>query len=439
VCVLRPLPRRRELSLSPEVTAGVIAGVGALATFGLTFVVRRVAEQRGLIALPDAEHVHQRATPLGGGVALTLGFAIAIAVSIPFGVFKGELSEAVGIVAAAAVMTGVGLLDDIRPVSPPAKVAGQVLGAMVLYFFGITMTHVKIPFFSFIVLTSAVLPLVTALWVIGTANAVNFIDGLDGLAAGVVAIGAGALCIYGFRCIELGALLPNNIGPIIAAACCGVCVGFLPHNFHKAKIFMGDAGAMVLGLLMAAATMEIGGQATYVVSGTTYFFFAPLIVPIAILGVPIFDTALAIVRRTIRRSGVTERDLGHIHYKLMRLGHGHRRSVLLLWVWTLLLSGLVLYPTFDPSWNGAVPFVFIGLAVVLLTLFRPGAFRRGSHLSGSAKGLAILAGQASDQAPPDVGDPLLPPTPGGPNIDEANEYHRATPRRFARHRPPMRG
>ena len=117
----------------------------------------------------------------------------------------------------------------------------------------------------------------------------------------------------------------------------GACSGFLPHNFHPAKIFMGDAGALLLGLLMAAATIVVGGNTDAQFSGQTFFFFAPLFIPLVILGVPIIDTAFSIVRRARRGAGVTVADKDHLHHRLMRLGHGQRRSVLILWAWTVLL------------------------------------------------------------------------------------------------------
>ncbi len=483
--------------MSPEVSSVAVGAIAAVSTFALTWLVRRIALGRGLVVQPDPARVHTQPTPTAGGVAMVLGFAIAVLLAGPLGlsryavghsIFSLNLTGIVGVVAAAAVIGLLGLIDDIRSVSPPAKVAGQVLAAMVLYFFGVTMTQIKIPFVSsYFVLGAPILPLVTALWVVGIANAVNLIDGLDGLAAGVVAIGSGTLCVYGIRLIDLGALAPNNIGPLLAAACCGISIGFLPHNFHRAKVFMGDTGAMVLGLLMAAATMEIGGQASYVVSGTTYFFLAPLVVPIVILAVPILDTALAIVRRAIRRTGVMERDLEHLHYRLMRLGHGHRRAVLLLWAWTLVLSGLALYPTFYPKWNAALPFAVAILAIALVTIFRPGVGRHsrgalpsgvgpfppepgvaaatasGGELSPEAHGLDGLAGLPADNMPAQVGraraaHPELEPEDeevavlggrapghdgngydGGAHDEQMESYRRAHRRRFARHHPPMRG
>jgi len=243
----------------------------------------------------------------------------------------------------------------------------------------VTMYYFKVPFDSSIIsLTPSALPLVTAVWVVGMANSMNLIDGLDGLAAGIVAIASASLCIYGLRLEFLGDLGTGNIGPLIAAITCGACIGFLPHNFHPARTFMGDGGSLFLGLSLAAQTMVIGGRTENAansgvdVSGLTFFRFAPLFIPFFILGVPMFDTAFAIVRRTISRTGVAERDLGHLHHRLVRLGHGHRRAVLILWAWTAVLSAFVLLPTFNSHANALVPVGVAVLGVGLYTVFRPG-------------------------------------------------------------------
>jgi UDP-GlcNAc:undecaprenyl-phosphate GlcNAc-1-phosphate transferase len=156
---------------------------------------------------------------------------------------------------------------------------------------------------------------------------------------------------------------------------CGVCVGFLPHNFHPAKIFMGDAGAMLLGLLMATSTLVVGGRIDDEFSGQTYFFYAPIFIPLFILGVPIIDTAFAILRRAVGRRGVSVADKEHLHHRLMRLGHGQRRAVVILWLWTAILSGFVLYPTFTKSGNQFIPFGVAALGVGLYTYFHPGIRR----------------------------------------------------------------
>jgi UDP-GlcNAc:undecaprenyl-phosphate GlcNAc-1-phosphate transferase len=279
------------------------------------------------------------------------------------------------VVLGGAAIFGIGLIDDVRDMSAPAKVAGQVLAASILYFLGVTMYEIKVPLAGLIALSPGITPLITAIWVIALTNAINLIDGLDGLAAGIVAIGGGALAAYGLRLMQLGVLPLDNIGPLIAVIACGVCLGFLPFNFHPAKVFMGDAGALFLGLLMAASTMVIGGRVP-VTSGSTYFFFAPLFIPLFILGVPILDMAFAFVRRTARGGQFHAADKEHIHHRLMWLGHGQRRSVLILWAWTAVLSGFVLFPLFVPRVNAFIPFGAGVLGVGLYTLFHPGLRRR---------------------------------------------------------------
>jgi UDP-GlcNAc:undecaprenyl-phosphate GlcNAc-1-phosphate transferase len=206
------------------------------------------------------------------------------------------------------------------------------------------------------------------------ANAINLIDGLDGLAAGIVAIGAFAFFLYSQKLTDLGLLDSGNVGPLLAMIATGVCVGFLPHNFNPARIIMGDGGALLLGLLLAVSTSVVGGRADSFSDefiGQTYFFLAPLAIPLLILGVPILDTLFAIVRRATSRRALATADKGHLHHRLMNLGHGHRRSVVILWTWTALLSGFVLYPTLTGSNPAYLPFAMAALAIVLYTVLHP--------------------------------------------------------------------
>jgi len=352
----------------------LVGGIAAVGAYLLTFPLRRIAARMSFVAVPDERRVHSQLIPYGGGLAMFLAFLMAMVVAdrIPqlHGIFQGS-SEPLGVVLGAAVILGVGMLDDAHEISAPAKVAGQVLAAMVLVILGATMFWLKIPLAGTVVLSSDVTPLITALWVIGITNAINLIDGLDGLAAGIVAIASGALAVYGLRLVELGVLQPTNLGPLIAVITCGVCLGFLPHNFNPARVFMGDAGALFLGLLMAAATMEIGGR-TEGVSGQTYFFYAPLFLPLFILGVPIADMAFAYFRRAIKGTAIDTPDRDHVHHRLVRLGHGQRRTVVILWTWTAVLSGFVLFPLFAPESNAIIPFAVIVLGLLLYTLFHPG-------------------------------------------------------------------
>jgi UDP-GlcNAc:undecaprenyl-phosphate/decaprenyl-phosphate GlcNAc-1-phosphate transferase len=364
----------------------LVLGVAVAVTAALTIPARRIATRAGYISIPGDRAIHRDPTAYGGGFAMFMGFlaAMMVAAAIPalHPLFAGN-SEPLGVVLAGAVILGVGLIDDVRDMSPPAKVAGQVLAASILYFLGVTMYQLKVPFAGFIVLTPGVIPLLTAVWVIALTNAVNLIDGLDGLAAGVVAIGGGALALYGLRLMDLGVLPLDNIGPLVAVIACGVCLGFLPFNFHPAKVFMGDAGALFLGLLMSASTMVIGGR-TPPASGVTYFFFAPLFIPFFILGVPLVDMAFAFIRRTARGTGFHTPDRDHIHHRLMRLGHGQRRSVVILWAWTALLSGFILFPLFFHQVNAFIPFGVLALGIGLYTFFHPGLRRGGGEEDAGA-------------------------------------------------------
>ena len=378
----------------------VVAVVAAVGTYLAMFPIRRLAIRTNFVAEPDERRIHTRVTPYGGGVAMFAAFLVAMIVASQLpqlrSIFQGS-SEPLGVVLGGAVIFAVGLADDVRDVSAPAKMAGEVLAAMVLVFLGVTMEQFKIPLVGFLVLGpgSQWTPLLTALWVIVITNAVNLIDGLDGLATGIVAIASGALAVYGLRLVDQGQLLPDNLGPLIAVIAFGVCVGFLPHNFHPARAFMGDAGALFLGLLMAAATMEIGGRQPEA-SGQTFFFFIPLFIPLFILGVPIADMAFAFVRRTAKGTGFHTPDKDHVHHRLLRLGHGPRRTVVILWAWTALLSGFVLYPLFVSKANAFIPFGAVLLGLVLYTLFHPGLRKNIPPIGGAAAGEP----------------PILVPTPG---------------------------
>lgn len=353
----------------------VVLTASGLTTWLLTPLVRRVAIHIGAVTRPDPRHVHERPTPTLGGAAMFGGFlaGIAVAALLPQfdEMFTGS-SEPLGVVLAAGVMFVVGSLDDLRDVSPPAKLAGQVLAASLLYLTGVTMFFFRIPFADFVVLSPDWAPLVTVAWVALMANAVNLIDGLDGLAAGIVAIAGLALFVYADRLFDAGLLDGSNVGPLVAIVTVGVCLGFLPYNFHPAKIFMGDAGALLLGVLMAATTIVIGGRTADQFSGQTYFFFAPLLIPFVILGVPILDTLFAVFRRAARGRSLAVADKDHLHHRLMRLGHGHRRSVLILWAWTVVLSTVVLAPTYSGEGNALVVPGIAALALGLYVLFHPG-------------------------------------------------------------------
>ncbi len=305
-----------------------------------------------------------------------LGFVAGFGLAWYSGWFPGlfgNSTEPFGVLAAATLAYVVGVADDIREISAPAKTAGLVLVGTLLVLGGTNIFWFRVPFLDLFLLAPDFSYLLTVVWVLGMSNAVNFIDGLDGLAAGIMGIGAIAFFLYSLELGAAGVLSPQSLGPLVAALVFGICAGFLPWNAHPAKIFMGDGGSLLLGCLMAASTIAVGGRTEESFSGQAFFFYAPLLIPFVILGVPMFDTAFAIVRRASRRQGIATADRDHLHHRLIRLGHGHRRSVLILWAWTALLSGIVLWPVYNEGEGDAiVPIGVIGMAILLFVSLQPG-------------------------------------------------------------------
>ena len=348
----------------------VVGGAAAVATGLATPLARQFAERSGLLTAPDDRDVHDMPTPSIGGPAMLVGLLVGALVAWLIGDFDAVFatrSEMLGVLVAATIMCAVGGVDDIRPVSAPAKLAGMVLAGSTLSLGGVSLGVLRIPFVDVVLLSPDLSALATVLWVVLLANALNLIDGLDGLATGIVAIAATTFVLYAVRLGNEGVLFEGNPGALIAVLVAGICVGFLPHNVHPARIFMGDGGALMLGLLMAASTVSVGGRTDAAYSGQSFFFFAPLVIPLVILGVPLFDMLFAVVRRVATPGlSVTVADKDHLHHRLLRLGHGHWRAVLILWAWTALLSGFVLWPTYSGRGDTVVP---MGIAAVCLGLF----------------------------------------------------------------------
>jgi UDP-GlcNAc:undecaprenyl-phosphate GlcNAc-1-phosphate transferase len=384
----------------------VVMAVAVAATAVAVPPLRALSRRSGALAHPGDRTVHATPTPILGGGALFFGLLVALGVAWRMDEFAAVFDSpgnVLGVIAAAFVIWLTGLIDDLRDVSAPAKMAGMVLSGSILTLVGLTIIYFRVPFLGFTVLPPDMSALITVLWVVGMANAVNLIDGLDGLAAGIVAIGAGSFFLYGWRLLDVGVIDPSNVGPLLAVVTAGICVGFLPFNFNPASIFMGDSGALLLGLLLAASTIAVGGQSDDPFSGQSWFFFAPLVIPLFILGVPLIDTVFAVIRRARRRSGVATADKEHLHHRLMDIGHGHRRTVVILWAWTAVLSGFVLVPVFTSRGNGIVPIGLAALALLLFTLLAPRLGRSddaaptsGDEADGSAGGDGVGVGAGSD-------------------------------------------
>ncbi len=415
--------------MRPEVSSYLFV---AVVTFGVTVLTVPLslfaAKRLNLVAAPDENRVHKDPTPMLGGAAMYAGFVAGFCTAWWSGLFApvfATSTEPYVVLIAATVAFVVGVVDDARDLSPPAKTIGVCVAASALVIGGVSIIWFRVPFLNVFVLPTDFTLLVTIFWVLGMANAVNFIDGLDGLAAGVVGIGAAAFMLYSLRLSDVGLLVEGNVGPLVAVLVVGICAGFLPWNVYPARIFMGDSGSLLLGTMMAASTMAVGGRTSQPFSGQTFFFYAPLVIPLVILGVPILDTFFAIVRRASSGQGVATADKNHLHHRLVRLGHGHRRSVFILWSWTFLLSAFVLYPTYNEGQgDGIVPLGVGTAALILLTLFKPG-FQLRSAVNRpveAIKAVAVTAAAGDKQGAIDLRSNQKAPRNGA----EASGFDRDT-------------
>jgi UDP-GlcNAc:undecaprenyl-phosphate GlcNAc-1-phosphate transferase len=228
---------------------------------------------------------------------------------------------------------------------------------------------VSLPVVGVTILSTGVLVLLTVVVVLVTINAVNFVDGLDGLAAGVVGIAASAFFVYSY--LLTTAVEPqdySSVASMVTASLVGCCLGFLPHNFNPARIFMGDSGSMLIGLLMASATIEITGQVDPGTVSTSQIApaFFPLVLPLAVLALPLVDLALAVVRRTRQGRMFWQPDKMHLHHRMLQLGHSHASAVLILYVWTATFAfGVALMAFVPPSYGVAAGILAVGVATAL--------------------------------------------------------------------------
>jgi UDP-GlcNAc:undecaprenyl-phosphate GlcNAc-1-phosphate transferase len=321
----------------------VVFAASALTSFAVTPVVRRVAVRTGAIYRPNDRTVHAVPTPTIGGVALFAGLLAGLLVSrfLPFfGDMDRASAEPLGALVACTAVLGLGLIDDLRGITALTKLTGQIFCAGLLVLAGVQLQYFVVP--GSIVLLGADLAVpLTVLWVVAIVNAVNLVDGLDGLAAGMVAIASATFFLY---MVSSASLFGDaSAAALLSCITAGICLGFLPWNFHPARIFMGDSGAMLLGMLVAIATISGVGRNPLPPSGGDLAVIAiPLLVPLLVLAIPFLDVALAIVRRARRNTGLGQADKEHIHHRLMDIGHSHRQAVLLMYLWSGLISASAL-------------------------------------------------------------------------------------------------
>ncbi|MFV8185703.1 MULTISPECIES: MraY family glycosyltransferase [unclassified Streptomyces] len=380
----------REYLLTLCVTAAV--------TYLLTGPVRKFAIVAGAMPEIRARDVHREPTPRLGGIAMFFGLCAGLLVADHLTnlseVFE-KSNEPRALLSGAALIWLIGVLDDKFEIDALIKLGGQMIAAGVMVMQGLTILWLPIPGVGSVALTQWQGTLLTVALVVITINAVNFVDGLDGLASGMVCIAAAAFFLYAYRIWYSYGVEAAAPATLFAAILMGMCIGFLPHNMHPARIFMGDSGSMLIGLVLAAGAISITGQvdpdALKLFVGSekaavhqTVPVYIPLLLPLTIIAVPTADLVLAIVRRTWRGQSPFAADRGHLHHRLLEIGHSHSRAVLIMYFWSALIAfGALAYSVNSASmWIvlGIVILSAVGLALLLLPRFTPRAPRWAEHL-----------------------------------------------------------
>lgn len=329
-------------------------------------IIRHIALVGNALTPVRARDVHSTPIPRLGGVAMFFGLfsAISVASTIPY-LSDVIDSSAWAVVLGAGLVCLLGVVDDLWELDWMTKLAGQILAAGVMAWQGVQL--LTFPVAGLTIGSSRLSLISTVIVVVAAINAVNFVDGLDGLAAGIIGIGSTAFFLYTYvltRATSPGSY--SSLAATIVAALIGVCVGFLPHNFNPATIFMGDSGAMQLGLVSAASTIIVTGQIDpgSFDGSRALPAFMPILLPLAVLLLPLTDMMMAIVRRTRKGLSPTHPDRMHMHHRLLAAGHSHRRAVLVMYLWAAVASFPVAAMAFFP-----LPWVLAGLALAVLFAF----------------------------------------------------------------------
>ena len=331
------------------------ASLAAALCFLITPWVARFAMQTGAFVEIRERDVHKSPTPRWGGIAMwaAMSMTMLIVSHLPL-VSKSFGHEAQGIFLAGTFVMLLGALDDRFDLDAVTKSAGQALAAGILLLHGVQILW--LPINGILTLPPAIGQVVTVVFVMLVINAVNFVDGLDGLATGIVAICGTAFFIFSYILAVVNGFNRAGAPSLITAVLVGICIGFLPHNFHPAKIFMGDSGAMLLGLLLASSAITLTGQIDLnaISESSSRSTFLPLLLPFTILAIPLIDLGMAIVRRLRAGRSPFAADREHLHHRLLSLGNSHRRTTFILYTWTAMFAIPTVIAAFAPLWIALV-------------------------------------------------------------------------------------
>lgn len=339
-------------------------------------LVRLLAIKCKAMAKVRDRDVHSTPTPRWGGLGMLFGMlaAFLLASKLPMmrSVFEtGEMARA--LLSGVAVIVVLGMIDDRWGLDAPVKLAGQALAAGLMAWQGLQI--VWLPIGGTLVLDPISSVALTTLVILVTINAVNFVDGLDGLAGGIVAIAAIAFFAYAYLLSVDFGFQRATLATLICALLAGMCLGFLPHNLYPARIFMGDTGSMLIGLLLGAAMITLAGRLDPgAVQGVTLFpALVPVVLPLAVVAVPLIDVVLAVSRRAAAGRSPFAADKQHLHHRLMEMGHSQRRAVSLMYGWTALVAFTAVSLAFVSVAVSSTLFIMGTLGMVLLVRHTPEA------------------------------------------------------------------
>lgn len=338
--------------------------IAAALTYMLTPLIRNLALRNKAVAHVRDRDIHTETTPRWGGVGMWVSMAITLVIVKSLELVGNAYSrELLGIFLAATFVLFIGMLDDRFELDAVTKLAGQGLAAGILLLFGIQILW--LPIDGIIVLPTNIGQLLTVLIVIVIINAVNFVDGLDGLATGIVAISAASFFGFSYLLAVENGFSRAGAPSLVTAIVIGTCIGFLPHNIHPARIFMGDSGSMFLGLVLAAAAITLMGQidANAVFSENIGPAALPLLLPFAVLAIPLLDFGLAVLRRVRRGKSPFAPDKEHLHHKLMSMGNSQERTSVILYLLTATLALPAMLSAFIPLWGA----ILVGCVLLFLT------------------------------------------------------------------------
>ena len=347
--------------------------LAALVTHLLVPPVRWLAVRLRVVAAVRDRDVHTSPTPRLGGLAMLGGMCAALLVASKLDltqrIFTGS-NVGRGLVIGAILVAVLGALDDRFSLDATTKIVGQVLIAAVVAGNGVQLLW--LPIGGVVVLDPVTSTGLTVLVIVLMMNAVNFIDGLDGLAAGISLIAGLAFFSYSYLLSVQMGFTRATLPALVAAILAGAAGGFLIHNFSRARLFMGDTGSMLLGLFMATAAVTLTGYVDPgALDGTSALLPAllPLVLPIAVIAVPVLDLVLAVLRRTIAGKDPFAPDKKHLHHRLLNLGHSHRRAVGLMYAWTALIAFATVSLAFIPAWI-VVTVAAVGIVTLVFVVFR---------------------------------------------------------------------